>query len=119
MKTRFAYELIIGIIGFVATLWFGSVGMVALALLAIHPFIGRRNPFMRGDKEKWDEREYQLFYKAGNFTAGFTIVALVIIFEIKDISINNHLINDNWLVLSASSFIAAHGLSCLIIFKKG
>jgi hypothetical protein len=118
MKTRFVYELAVGIIGFVAVLYFGSKGYVALALFAFQPFIGERSILTKEAKRKWDEREYQLFYRVGNYTAGATIVALVVIFEMKDMIINNHLINDNWLGLAAGSFLMTHGISGLMIFRN-
>lgn len=118
MKTRFTYELIVGIISVVAILCFGKAGNAALALLAIQPFIGGgRNPLTGRNKQQWDEREYHLFYKVGNYTAGLTLVALTVIYYFGHVSINDHLINDNWLTLSAGSFLFAHGLSGLIIFN--
>ena len=109
MKKRFAYELIVGIIFFVAVLLFGSVGMVAMVLLTAQPFIG---------KKKADERESQLFNKVGNFTAGLTIVLCVIVYECSGLVVNGHLIGSNWLFYVCSAFLIAHGASGLIIFKR-
>ena len=109
MKKRFAYELIVGIILLIAVLFFGNKGGAVLALLAAQPFIGKR---------KADEREFQLFYKVGNFTAGITIVICVIIFECSDLVVNGHQIGQNWLLFVGAAFIIAHGASGLVIFKK-
>jgi hypothetical protein len=109
MKKRFAYELLVGIVWMVAVLLLGEKGMVFMALLAAQPFIGKR---------KADEREYQLFYKVGNFTAGVTIVICVIINECSDLIINGHQIGKNWLLLVGAAFIIAHGAAGLYIFNK-
>jgi hypothetical protein len=109
MKKRFAYELIVGIIFLIAVLFFGTKGGVAMVLLAAQPFIGKR---------KADEREYQLFYKVGNYTAGIMIVICVIIFECSDLVVNGHQIGTNWLYFVCSAFIIAHGASGLYIFNK-
>ena len=109
MKKRFAYELGVGIILMVAVLLFGTKGMLANVLLVLQPYIG---------KKKADERENQLFYKVGNYTAGATLVASVIIFECSDMIVNGLLIGKNWLGLVVAAFLIAHGASGLIIFKK-
>lgn len=79
MTQRFSYELIIGIIGLVAVFLLGNAGMAVLALLAAYPFFGKRNA---------DEREIQLFYKTGNITAAFTLLACVVIYLASDIRVN-------------------------------
>ncbi len=68
MKTRFYYELIVGVIGLIAVLLFGIPGFAAFALFAGYPQIKTGKP---------DEREYQLFYKAGNITAVATLLACI------------------------------------------
>ncbi len=110
MKKRFAYELIVGIIGLIAVFLFGSAGMAALALLVAHPFIG---------KKKADERESQLFNKVGNTTAAITLLACVAIFLAGDFVVNGFPIGENWLFLVVYSFLIAHGGAGLIILKKG
>ena len=109
MTKRFAYELIVGILLLIAIFLFGTKGMVVLALLAAQPHIGKR---------KMDEREFQLFYKVGNYTAGAMLVACIIIFEASDEMVNGHLIGKIWLFLVVSALLIAHGASGLIIFKK-
>ncbi len=110
MKKRFAYELIIGIISLIAVLLFGEIGMVAFALLAVHPFIG---------KKKADERESQLFNQVGNLTAGATFLACLVIFFASNIVVNGHQIGDFWIGSVTASFLIAHGGAGLIAFKKG
>jgi hypothetical protein len=109
MNKRFAYELMVGVISLVAVLLFGIKGFAALALLAAHPFIGRK---------KADERESQLFNKVGNYTAGASLLASVIIYYFSDVVVNGHLIGKNWLGLVVAAFLMAHGASGLIIFRK-
>jgi len=108
MNKRFAYELVVGIIGLIAVLLFGEKGLVAFALLIAHPFIG---------KKKADEREWQLFYKIGNYTAGASVVAAVIIYELSDVIVNGILIGKNWLGLLVAAVLIAHGISGLLILK--
>lgn len=110
MKTRFAYELIVGIIVLIAMVIFGGPGSAAMVLLAAHLFVG---------KKKADEREAQLFNKVGNITAGTTLLACVIIYFASDVVVNGYLIGDNWLPLAATAFIIAHGGVGLLVLKKG
>lgn len=110
MNKRFTYELIIGIICLISVTLFGDVGMVAFALFAVYPFIG---------KKKADERESQLFNKVGNVTAGLTLIASVVIYLASDIVLSGHRIGEFWLGFVAASFLIAHGASGLIILKKG
>jgi len=109
MKKRFVYELIVGIIMLIAVFLFGTKGIVALVLLSAHPFIG---------KKKADERESQLFFKVGNYTAGAALLAGVIISYFSDSIVNGIAIGKNWFGLIVSAFLIAHGLFGLIITRK-
>ena len=109
MNKRFTYELIVGIIGLIAVYFFGNAGLAALALLVVHPFIG---------KKKADERESQLFNKVGNITGALTLLACVAIYLASDIIVNGYQIGEFWLILAGFSFLIAHGGAGLIIFKK-
>ena len=109
MKKRFAYELLVGIILLSAVILFDVKGLAAGVLFAFQPFIG---------KKKADERESQLFYKVGNYTAGITLVASVIIYLFSDSTINGFLIEKNWLGLVIAAFLLSHGGSGLILFRK-
>jgi hypothetical protein len=109
MKKRFLFELSVGVVLAIAIFVFGTAGLAALALLAFQPFIG---------KKKADEREYQLFYKAGNVTAAFTLLACVIIYYFSDVAVNGQLIGKNWLGLVVAAFLLVHGLSGLVIFRE-
>ena len=93
----------------IAVFIFGAKGMAAMALLAAQPFIG---------KKKADERESQLFNIVGNYTAGATLLACVIIYYFSDLVVNGQLIGKNWLGLVVSAFLIAHGASGLIDFQK-
>ena len=119
MKTRFIYELTVGIIGISAVLFWGEIGIVSFSLLAFYPFIGKgKNSLIRWNRQEWDEREYHLFYKTGNWSMIITLMALIIIYFGRNLSVNEHLVNDSWLILSINAFLFAHGLSGLIIFNK-
>lgn len=109
MKKRFAYELIVGVILLIAVFLFGTKGLAALSLLAFHPFIGEK---------KADERESQLFNQVGNYTAGATLLACIVIYYFSDVVVFGQLLGKNWLFFTISSFLIAHGASGLIVFKK-
>ena len=110
MKKKFVYELIVGVIMLIAVSMFGVKGIAALALLSAHPFIG---------KKKMDEREMQLFYRVGNFTAGAVLFAAVIISYFSDTPINGILVGQNWFGLLMAVFIGAHGVAGLILNREG
>jgi len=109
MIKRFSFELITGIIGIISILIFGKLGMIALILLSVLPFFS---------KKKNDERENQLFNKVGNYTAALTLVACVGLFMTTDFIINGYKIGDLWLFFVIFSFLVAHGITGLIVFKK-
>ncbi len=110
MEKRFIYELTVGILMLIAILIFGTAGMAVAALYAGSIFLRRK---------KWDEREFQLFYKIGNITAGATLVACIIIFQSSDVILNGFQIGKNWLGLVVSCFFIAHGATGLIVFSRG
>jgi hypothetical protein len=109
MKTRFAYELFVGIILVIAIIFFGGKGFAVFALLALQPFIG---------KKKTDERERQLFYRVGNYTAGATLLAATAIYYFSDVLVNGIPFGKYWLGLVVAAFLVSHGVSGLIIFKR-
>ncbi len=110
MNKRFILEFVVGIVLLVSILIFGQKGMVAFALLAIHPFIKK--------KKKLDEREIQLFNKIGNYTAGTTLVASVAAYYFSDFVIMGRTIGENWLFFILSAFMFSHGILGIIIFNK-
>lgn len=109
MKKRFIYELIVGIIMLIAVFLFGAKGILALVLLSAHPFVG---------KKKADEREIQLFNKIGNYTAGATLLASVVVYYFSDSVLNDLVIGNNWFGLVLSAFLISHGLFGLIFTRK-
>ena len=109
MRNRFAFELIIGTAMLIAVLLFGTPGLAVLVLLSAHPFIG---------KKKMDEREIQLFYRVGNFTAGTVLLVSVIIFYFSETPINGILLGQNWFGLLLATFIGAHGAFGLILSRE-
>jgi len=107
MKRRFIYTLVIGIIIWICILMFGKVGSASLALMAILAFI---------KKKKYDEREYQLYYKTNNFAFAIMIIVMVIIDQMQNIG--NITMQENWLILSIAGFFIGQGIVGLIIFNK-
>ncbi|MBC8416430.1 MAG: hypothetical protein H8E11_08375 [Candidatus Cloacimonetes bacterium] len=81
--------------------------MVSLALMAVLAFF---------KKKKFDEREYQLFYKTNNYAFALMIIVMVIINQLQ--IAGNMLMQENWLFLSLSAFFIGQGLFGLIIFSK-
>lgn len=109
METRFGYELIVGILTLIAIILFGEKGMAVLALIAAQPILSKR---------KFDERESQILNKAGNFTAGATLLVCILIYETPDLVINGQLIAKVWLLWVVSIYVIAHGASGLIILRR-
>jgi hypothetical protein len=113
MITRFIIEILIGFFAFIFILLLGTKGYVFLALLAITPV------YMRLRKINTDEREYLLFYKAGNLSFGLTIVSLVLIDYFSQVYVNGNLIGNHWMPLSIASILFMHGLAGIFYFKAG
>lgn len=107
MKGRFIYTLVVGLITWLGILLFGQVGSVCLALMAVLAFYKNK---------KYDEREYQLYYKTNNFAFALMIIIMVIIHQL---GIHGNLImQENWLILSIAGFFIGQGLFGLIIFNR-
>ncbi len=107
MKRRFIYTLVIGIIVWTCILIFGKVGGSSLALMAVLAFI---------KKKKYDERQYQLYYKINSFAFAFMIIVMVIINQLQNAG--NIIMQENWLILSVTGFFVGQGLIGLIVFNK-
>lgn len=99
LKARFIAELIIGIVTFTVLLLLGDKGFAMFALIALLVIFR---------KKKMDEREYQLFYKTGHFTAFGVFLAMIFIYYF--------LPSIDWLLALVSIFLFFHGLSGAIIF---
>lgn len=110
MRKRFLFESIIGAICLLAVLFFGTVGFIAFALLALLPMVARNY--------QPDERELQLFYKTGNLTMGLSMVGIYLVYLFSGISINGHLIGNNWMPLCITTLILIHGISGLVLFRS-
>ena len=111
MTKSFIYEIIVGIIVFIAIIAFGTMGNLAFLLMLLFPLVIK--------KGKPDEREYQLFYKAGNYSTSFVIIFITIIFLISQYVPSTYaLITDNWLNFTVASFLLGHGLAGLIVFRS-
>ena len=108
MKKRFVYELVVGAILLSAILLFGEKGFAAIVLLAGYSFVR---------KKKNDEREIQLLYKVGNYTAAFSLLGAIVIFYFSNKTVNGYLINDNWLGLLVAIFLLSHSIAGLLIFR--
>ena len=107
MKRKFIYTLVIGVIIWICILVFGKVGGTSLALMAVLAFI---------NKKKYDEREYQLFYKTNNFAFALMIILMTIIHQLG--IHGNIIMQENWLILSIAGFFIGQGLFGLIIFNR-
>ena len=107
MKRRFIYTLIIGIIVWICIMLFGQAGGASLALMAILAFI---------KKKKYDEREYQLFYKTNSFAFAIMIIIMVIINQLQNTG--NIMMQENWLILSVAGFFIGQGLIGLLVFNR-
>ncbi len=111
MLLRYYFEMIVGLIAFLAVLFLGKTGNTAFVLFAALPLI------MRIRKNKVDERELYVFYKAGNLTMGLMIASLFLINQFSDAVVNGNLIGDYWFPLSVGAFLASHGFSGLIMSR--
>ena len=109
MKTRFIYEVIVGIAILVAIYLFQEKGLAALALLAVHPFIGKKSK---------DERETQMAYRIGTITLSATLLVSILVKWISEVDINGFVIGDNWFELIIASFIMFHGISGLVVSNR-
>ena len=107
MKRRFIYTLVIGIIILICILIFGKAGSASLALMAVLAF---------SKKKKYDEREYQLFYKTNNFAFAVMIMVMVIIDQLQNAG--NIIMQENWLILSIAGLFIGQGLIGLIVFNR-
>lgn len=112
MKNRFAFEMAVGLVGLVAVLFLGSKGMVALVLFAFFPLVVRKSGGHRPD-----ERELQLFYRAGNWTVVLIILSVLVIYLASPLIINGNRVGDNWYLLTVSSILIVHGLAGLAAFR--
>jgi hypothetical protein len=108
MKKRFIFECFVGLMMVIAIYFFGVKGFATMALLAAHPIIG---------KKESDERESQLFTKVGNYTAGASLAAATLIYYFSDQVVNGHLVGNHWFGLLIASFLMAHGVSGLVVFR--
>lgn len=111
MLLRFGYEAFCGITALISILILGKSGAAGFAMLGILPII------LRAKKIRFDERELQIFYKAGNYSAGIVITVLAAGYILKNSSVNLH-IPENWILLLLSFIIFVHGLFGLIILKR-
>jgi hypothetical protein len=112
MKIRFAFELAVGMISVAAVLLLGSVGMVFFALFAFFPLVVRKY-----GSHKPDERELQLFYRAGNLTLVLIFLAVLGIYLASSVSINGRAVGENWYLLTMGAILATHGFAGLISFR--
>ncbi|MBU0711430.1 hypothetical protein KJ762_02795 [bacterium] len=113
MIFRFWFESIVGLFCIICMLLFGQAGAASFALFALLPVIMRIRKMT-----KPDERELQLFYKAGNLSIALVIITIYLISHFSGVAINGHAIGDNWMFLSITSILMFHGIAGLIVFRK-
>jgi len=111
MIKRFVFEMSVGTIGIICVLIFGEKGMAALALMALLPLVIRYTK----KKRKYDEREFQLFYRIGNYTMGILIFVIVLIDQLMRSGVN---LISIWMPLSIGFFFLFHGLIGIIVLSK-
>ncbi len=113
MKVRFVFESFVGLIGMIFVLLLGKVGGVFMVLFVLFPVIVRLNK-----ANKPDERELKLFYQTSNFTLILIFIALMLIYVASGVTINGHMVGDNWYLLSIASILFVHGLIGVVVFKR-
>lgn len=113
-KSVFILEAAIGLVGLLATLFWGEKGMVVMILLAMIPFIQKRTIFTEAEKK--------LFYQKINTIAMVVFaVCLIALFVAKNqvLPISDIAIQDVWLYISIYIFLLAHGLvGCFLTKTK-
>lgn len=109
MTKRYIFEMAVGVVTLASVLLFGPVGYASFALMALLAFFSKKKP---------DERELQLFYKAGNMTMALMIISLVIIDQLKNVSFGPVKVGDYWLSFAAAAFLISHGASGLVYTYK-
>jgi hypothetical protein len=105
MIKRYVFEMVVGVITLASVLLFGPVGYASFSLMALLAFFSKKKP---------DERELQLFYKAGNLTMGLMIISLVIIDQLKNATFGPVKVGDYWLSFATAAFLVSHGASGLV-----
>ena len=106
MNKRYMFEIGVGVITLASVLLFGPAGYASFALMAFMAFFGKKKP---------DERELQLFYKAGNLTIAPLILGLVLINMFQDSSFVPVRIGDYWLNFAIAVFLISHGVCGLAV----
>ncbi len=109
MKAYYTLNLVVGLLAIILSLVLGEAGYVAIAVAAFGIFLRKR---------KLDEREYQLFYKAGDYTLVGIILSMVAVYMLRDYKINNIKIDEVWFQLFIGSFYFFNGLTGLMMFGK-
>ncbi len=112
MKVRFISEVIISLLIILAVLIFGEKGIAAISLLVLMPFV------TRAAKIKGDEREMLIHYKTGNLSLGLTVLFVIIIYYLQNISLGAFTINDIWMPLTIGAIMFAHGISGLFVLMN-
>jgi hypothetical protein len=107
MSKRFGLELFIGASVIAGTILFGAKGSLPFILFLLIGLI---------EKMKLDEREYQIFYKVGNYSFGAFCVGIVLMDMLNR---SYHFITmDTWMQISIGLITAVHGLVGLILFNR-
>ena len=75
----FVIMALTGLLTFLCVLFFGASGFAAFSLLSLTAFFK--------PKRKWDEREYQMHYKASTFTLLTVYLASVVLYLFGHLSL--------------------------------
>ncbi|MFH0735531.1 MAG: hypothetical protein V1773_11655 [bacterium] len=113
MSFRFGYELVVGLVTLIMILLLGAKGLIFFVLFLPLPIL------MRAKKYEPDERELQMFYKAGSYSTAGIIIIVVLISKFSYLIINGHKLGDSWAGLCVASFMFVHGILGFWFFKRG
>lgn len=100
-RLLFSFEFAAGILVFILTSLYGDIGLSAVALFMFGLFITA--------KKDADEREMQLMYMAGNYSAMVIVLAMVSVY-MKAPELN-------WFYMFASVGLTARGIIGFLLFQ--
>jgi hypothetical protein len=109
MKTRFIFETIIGVIGILALIMFGSKGGSVTVLIVLFPFI---------TKKKFDDEDKILFKKVNMYTLVPFSILLAAMFVFFNQQINGYAIRDLCVWLFGFFFLLSHGIMGIMFFMN-
>ena len=107
------YFLIIaltGVVTFLAVMLFGAPGFAALSLLSTASFFKSKRP--------WDEREYQMHYKASNITLGAIYLSSVALYIFGHLTLGEQTLYELSPLIIICLVLCVHGLSSFVLMRE-